>query len=165
MQPCNCAWGGFPPFRFRTGLQHGKIVFWSICIFFATYVVPLEPSRTRYNAHNKKDNTKCQSVPWMCVRFVAPWLENIAVSVERCFVVEIMNSVSGKAQRNASGLRCWQSYLGKTCILYFTYPCTSVTVPNKHQQMHSEILLNHRFVNTVWNYNMFQPLKGHLQVV
>jgi len=32
-------------------------------------------------------------------------------------------------------------------------------ISHKHQQMHTHILLNHHFINTLHNCNMFQPLK------
>jgi hypothetical protein len=55
----------------------------------------------------------------------------------------------------------------KECVSQYhlscSYPRTRVTISDKHRHMHS--LLNGHFNNTIRNYNMFQPLKGHLQRV
>jgi len=48
-------------------------------------------------------------------------------------------------------------------VLSCSYPCTSVTISNTNKCAH--ILLNHHFINTMPNSDMFQPLKGHLQEV
>ena len=44
---------------------------------------------------------------------------------------------------------------GDQPVLYCSYPCTSVTISNTVKCTH--VLLNHHFINTMRNCDMFQP--------
>ena len=48
------------------------------------------------------------------------------------------------------------------CVMYEMYVMHVYQI-NTDKRIH--MLLNHHFINTIHNSNMFQPLKGHLQGV
>ena len=48
-------------------------------------------------------------------------------------------------------------------ILSCSYPCTIITISNTDKSTH--ILLNHHFINTICNSNMFHSLKGYFHEV